>query len=177
MNSFIHLTSLLPSTSKSDLSLTWPLILGKSWLKSCEQTRAFYGLFLREALTFLEVFLDRYGKQDHGSAPQFGQQAVDVDAPAFRPSPLGLTVWAHREHAGWETAQTVLLICLWGNYSVFQPLQNRRAEARSLDVFSLHMCSSLHQKQRKPQEMAACISRKLNYITSCPSSAAQNTPV
>lgn len=58
----------------------------------------------------------------------------------------------------------------------FSAFTEPAAEARSLDVFSLHMCSSLHQKQRKPQEIAACISRKLNYITSCPSGAAQNTP-
>lgn len=50
-------------------------------------------------------------------------------------------------------------------------------EALTLDVFSLYMCSSLHQKQRKPQEIAACISRKLNYITSCPICTAQNTLV
>lgn len=59
----------------------------------------------------------------------------------------------------------------------FSAFTEPAAEARSLDVFSLHMCSSLHQKQRKPQEIAACISRKLNYITGCPSGAAQNTPV
>lgn len=49
-------------------------------------------------------------------------------------------------------------------------------EALLLDVFSLHMCSSLHQKQRKPQEIAACISRKLNYITSCAQSAQPRIP-
>lgn len=59
----------------------------------------------------------------------------------------------------------------------FSAFTEPAAEARSLDVFSLHMCSSLHQKQRKPQEIAACISRKLNYITSCPSGTAQNTRV
>lgn len=40
-----------------------------------------------------------------------------------------------------------------------------------------YVCSSLHQKQRKPQEVAACISRKCNYLTCSPVCTAQKTPV
>lgn len=48
---------------------------------------------LCKALTFLEVFLDRYGKQIHGSLHQFRQQAIDIDVSVFSLSPLSLTVW------------------------------------------------------------------------------------
>lgn len=50
-------------------------------------------------------------------------------------------------------------------------------EAPILDVFSFYVCSSLHQKQRKPQETAACISRKCSYLTGSPVGTAQKTPV
>lgn len=50
-------------------------------------------------------------------------------------------------------------------------------EALTLDVFSFYVSSSLHQEQRKPQEIAAYISRKRNYFTSSPIHRAQKTPV
>lgn len=46
-------------------------------------------------------------------------------------------------------------------FSAFAP---QLTTALVLDVFSFHMCSSLHQKQRKLQEIAACISRKRSYF-------------
>lgn len=62
----------------------------------------------------------------------------------------------------------------WQYFTAFAP---PLTEALILDVFSFYVCSSLHQKQRKPQEIAACISRKYNYLTGSPIHTAQKTPL
>lgn len=62
----------------------------------------------------------------------------------------------------------------WQSFSAFTAPPT---EAVILDVLSFYMCSSLHQKRRKPQEVAACISRKRNYIISSPLGTAQKGPM
>lgn len=61
--------------------------------------------------------------------------------------------------------------------TVFSAFATPLTEALILDVFIFYVCSSLHQKQRKPQEIVACISRKCTYLTSSPVHTAQKTPV
>lgn len=119
----------------------------------------------------------------HGNVHQLKRLVIDIQMGVegslcpLSLSPHSPTVsFLSRQTVLWKMAYT-LHISLYEEMTVFYSICTTTDWSSDPWWFSFYLCSSLHQKQRKPQEIAACISRKYNYLTGSPICTTQKTLV